>query len=83
MGYAQGELHAERRSARLLHQHPERRRQKSADRRLRTGKPIIFNFRTKTYDVEASNVQTFQDKHVLTYGGNLRFNAFDLSLAFT
>ncbi len=46
-----------------------------------TGKPIIFNFSTKTFDFEASNVQTFQQKHVVTYGGNLRFNAFDLSLA--
>ena len=36
---------------------------------------------TKTFDFEASNVQTFQQKHVVTYGGNLRFNTFDLSLA--
>ena len=46
-----------------------------------TGVPIAFNFATKTFDFEASNVQTFQQKHVLTYGGNLRFNTFDLSLA--
>ncbi len=45
------------------------------------GQPIGFNFATKTFDFEASNVQTFQQKHVVTYGGNLRFNAFDLSLA--
>jgi outer membrane receptor protein involved in Fe transport len=44
------------------------------------GVPIGFDFLTKTFDFEASNVQV-KGKHVLTYGGNLRFNAFDLSLA--
>jgi outer membrane receptor protein involved in Fe transport len=44
-------------------------------------KPILFTFLTKTLDFEASNVQAFQEKHVVTYGGNLRFNTFDLSLA--
>jgi len=46
-----------------------------------TGSPIGFAFKTKTFDFEASNVQTFQQKHVVTYGGNLRFNTFDLSIA--
>ena len=46
-----------------------------------TGSKIGFDFLTKTVDFEASNVQTFQGKHVVTYGGNLRFNSFDLSLA--
>jgi outer membrane receptor protein involved in Fe transport len=45
------------------------------------GKPIHFDFLTKTYDFEASNVQAIQGKHVVTYGGNLRFNSFDLSIA--
>lgn len=45
------------------------------------GKAIGFDFLTKTLDVEASNVQTFNDKHVVTYGGNLRFNTFNLSIA--
>jgi outer membrane receptor protein involved in Fe transport len=44
-------------------------------------KPILFSFLTKTFDFEASNVQAFKDKHVVTYGGNLRYNTFDLSLA--
>jgi iron complex outermembrane receptor protein len=44
------------------------------------GVPIGFDFLTKTFDFEASNVQV-KGKHVLSYGGNLRFNAFDLSLA--
>jgi iron complex outermembrane receptor protein len=45
------------------------------------GRPITFEFTTRTYDFEASNVQTFQARHVVTYGGNLRYNGFDLSLA--
>lgn len=45
------------------------------------GRPIGFDFLTKTFDFEASNVQTFKGKHVVTYGGNLRFNTFDLSIA--
>ncbi|MEO7276387.1 MAG: TonB-dependent receptor, partial [Vicinamibacterales bacterium] len=42
---------------------------------------IAFSFDTKTYDVEASNVQTFKAKHVVTYGGNLRINQSALSIA--
>ena len=45
------------------------------------GKPIAFNFDTSTYDFEAANVQTFAAKHVVSYGGNLRFNRFQLSIA--
>jgi len=46
-----------------------------------TLKPVVFSFDTRTVDFEASNVQTFQQKHVVTYGGNFRHNSFDLSLA--
>ena len=45
------------------------------------GEFIKFAFNTHTADFEASNVQTFANRHVLTYGGNLRFNGFDLSIA--
>ena len=45
------------------------------------GNPITFNFDTSTYDFEASNVQTFAAKHVVSYGANLRFNRFQLSIA--
>jgi len=45
------------------------------------GNPIALAFNTKTFDFEASNVATFQAKHVVTYGGNIRHNTFDLSLA--
>ncbi len=45
------------------------------------GRPITFTFNTKTYDFEIGNVQSFAQRHVLSYGGNLRYNKFDLSLA--
>jgi outer membrane receptor protein involved in Fe transport len=45
------------------------------------GRPIQFSFKTNTSDVDLTNVQTFAKRHVLTYGGNLRYNKFDLSLA--
>ncbi|MFO7695161.1 MAG: TonB-dependent receptor [Vicinamibacterales bacterium] len=45
------------------------------------GKPIIFDFSTRTYDVELSNISTIGTRHVLSYGGNIRHNGFDLSIA--
>lgn len=44
------------------------------------GAPITFLFKTKTFDVEAGNVTTI-GRNVITYGGNLRHNAFELSIA--
>ncbi|MDQ3069630.1 MAG: TonB-dependent receptor [Acidobacteriota bacterium] len=44
------------------------------------GAPINFLFKTKTFDLEAGNVTTI-GRNVLTYGGNLRHNTFDLSIA--
>ena len=49
--------------------------------RTPTNQPITFTFKTNTVDVEMSNVQTFAQRHVVNYGGNLRYNTFDLSLA--
>ncbi len=45
------------------------------------GNPIAFAFNTKTTDVDIANVQTLAKRHVVSYGGNLRYNKFDLSLA--
>ena len=45
------------------------------------GAPITFLFDTTTLDFELSNVQTFAKRHVLSYGGNLRYNNYDLSIA--
>lgn len=46
-----------------------------------TGQPIGFRFETNTYDFDISNVQAFAGRHVMSYGGNVRFNFFDLSIA--
>ena len=43
--------------------------------------PIRFAFTTNTYDLELSNVHTLAGRHVVSYGGNFRYNEFDLSLA--
>jgi outer membrane receptor protein involved in Fe transport len=45
------------------------------------GRPILFEFNTKTYDAEIGNVNTIGSRNVLSYGGNVRYNAFDLSIA--
>ena len=45
------------------------------------GEFIRFAFETRTTDFEVSNVHTLASRHVVSYGGNLRFNAFDLSIA--
>ncbi len=44
-------------------------------------RPITFDFETRTFDFDVSNVHTLATRHVVSYGGNLRFNGFDLSLA--
>ena len=46
-----------------------------------TGKPVEFSFKNQTYDVEFGNVQAIGTSHVLSYGGNVRRNNFDLSIA--
>jgi outer membrane receptor protein involved in Fe transport len=46
-----------------------------------TGTPIGLIFDTKTFDVEAGDTRVVAAKHVLTYGGNLRFNHFNLTIA--
>ena len=45
------------------------------------GARIGFDFETRTIDFDISNVQSFAGRHAVSYGGNLRFNGFDLSLA--
>ena len=44
------------------------------------GAPIVFLFKTKTFDLEAGNVTTI-GRNVLTYGGNIRHNDFEMSIA--
>jgi iron complex outermembrane receptor protein len=45
-----------------------------------TGQRIPLIFKTQTYDVEFGNSNVIGTKHILTYGGNFRYNAFDLSI---
>lgn len=45
------------------------------------GNPIQFDFNTKTFDFEVSNITAVGTRHVLSYGGNVRYNTFDLSIA--
>jgi outer membrane receptor protein involved in Fe transport len=46
-----------------------------------TGQRLPLAFDTKTFDVEASDVRTIGTRHVLSFGGNYRHNAFDISIA--
>jgi iron complex outermembrane receptor protein len=45
------------------------------------GAPITFSFDTTTVDFDVSNVKVVGKRHAISYGGNLRFNNFDLSIA--
>jgi iron complex outermembrane receptor protein len=45
------------------------------------GEPIDFFFDNKTYDVEIGNSSVIGTRHIVTYGGNFRYNSFDLSIA--
>ncbi len=45
------------------------------------GQPIPFQFDTQTYDFELGHAKAIGTRQVLTYGGNLRRNNFDLSIA--
>jgi len=43
---------------------------------------LPFNFKTGVYDVSAQNTTILQDgRHMLVYGGNYRYQTFDLSIA--
>ena len=74
-------LHARRAEVQLLHQ-PPRTATRSALLAIGTdGQPILFKFNTKTYDVELGNINAIGTRNVLSYGGNVRYNSFDLSIA--
>ena len=45
------------------------------------GLPIDLGFDTKTFDVEAGDVYAIGTRHALSYGGNFRHNAFDITIA--
>jgi outer membrane receptor protein involved in Fe transport len=43
--------------------------------------PVVLAFKTQTYDFEFSNSSVIGGRHALTYGGNVRRNNFDITLA--
>jgi outer membrane receptor protein involved in Fe transport len=45
-----------------------------------TNQPVQLNFKTETYDLELGHSSVLGGKHVLSYGGNLRRNNFDVTL---
>ena len=47
----------------------------------RTGKPLRLDFTTTTFDVEASDSRAIGVRHALNYGGNIRSNNADVTLA--
>jgi outer membrane receptor protein involved in Fe transport len=42
---------------------------------------IDLTFETQTYDIEVGNTNVVARRHTITYGGNVRRNNFDISLA--
>jgi iron complex outermembrane receptor protein len=46
-----------------------------------TGRPLQLNFSTKTWDFEAGDSMTIGTTQVVTFGGNIRRNSFDLTVA--
>lgn len=47
----------------------------------RTGRPLQLDFKTQTYDIDASHATTFGSRNALSYGGNVRRNNFDITTA--
>ena len=43
--------------------------------------PVVLAFKTQTYDFEIGNTNVLGGSHIFTYGGNVRQNNFDISLA--
>jgi iron complex outermembrane receptor protein len=46
-----------------------------------TGEPLLLGFKSETYNLDYSDTQVLQDRHILTYGANARHNSFDLTIA--
>lgn len=46
-----------------------------------TGKPLQLDFSPKTFDIEARGLRPVSARHALSYGGNLRRNVFNLTIA--
>ena len=46
-----------------------------------TGTPIQLNFKTQTYDLDAGYTRIVASRHILSFGGSARKNAFDITIA--
>ncbi len=46
-----------------------------------TLQPVKLNFKTGTYDFEIGHSKIVAERHVFSYGGNVRRNTFDITLA--
>jgi iron complex outermembrane receptor protein len=46
-----------------------------------TGRPLQLNFKTATFDIDASHATVVGSRHAVSYGGNYRRNNFDITLA--
>jgi outer membrane receptor protein involved in Fe transport len=46
-----------------------------------TGKPVQLDFKTQTYDLELGHSTPLGAHQLLTFGGNVRHNAFDITVA--
>jgi outer membrane receptor protein involved in Fe transport len=46
-----------------------------------SGQLLVVNFKTQTYDLELGDSHLLGERHLLTYGGNLRRNNFNISIA--
>ncbi|MCY4026601.1 MAG: TonB-dependent receptor [Acidobacteria bacterium] len=46
-----------------------------------TGQPVQLGFRTDTFDAEMGHSTFLGERHLLTYGGNVRQNSFDITIA--
>jgi outer membrane receptor protein involved in Fe transport len=45
-----------------------------------TGEPVELSFKTKTYDLEVGDSRVLGGNQILTYGGNVRRNDFEITL---
>ena len=45
------------------------------------GRKIQLNFKTQTYDFEVGDSRRLGRRQLFTYGGNVRRNNFDISIA--
>ena len=46
-----------------------------------TGRPLQLDFKTQTFDIEASHATVIGTRQTVSYGGNYRRNQFDITLA--